>query len=100
VSSESTFSTGGRTLDDYRRSLSPTTVEALIRLSSWIRGAHDGSFTQVVCYSFLVSYNRFQIFFYLYLISLCIIRRKMTRTTSRIFHFQKAWWKATSKSSC
>ena len=43
VSSESTFSTGGRTLDDYRSSLSPSMVEALVCSSSWIRGAHDGS---------------------------------------------------------
>jgi hypothetical protein len=49
VSSESTFSTGGRTLDDYRSSLSPSMVEALVCSSSWIRGAHDGSFTYVVC---------------------------------------------------
>jgi hypothetical protein len=48
VSSESTFSTGGQTLDDYRSSLSPSMVEALICSSSWIRGAHDGSFTYVV----------------------------------------------------
>lgn len=47
VSFESTFSTGGRTLDDYCSSLSPSTVEALICSSSWIRGSHDGSFTCV-----------------------------------------------------
>jgi len=52
VSSQSTFSTGGRTLDDFRSSLSPSMVEALVCSSSWIRGAHDGSFTHVVCYSF------------------------------------------------
>ena len=44
VSTESTFSTGGRTLDDYRSSLSPSMVEALICSSSWIRGSHDGSY--------------------------------------------------------
>jgi hypothetical protein len=49
VSSESTFSTTGRTLDDYHSSLSPSMVEALVCSSSWIRGAHDGSFTYVVC---------------------------------------------------
>lgn len=47
VSSESTFSASGRTLDDYRSSLSPSTVEALVCSSSWIRGEHDGSFTYV-----------------------------------------------------
>jgi len=54
VSSESTFSTGGRTLDDYRSSLSPSTVEALICASSWIRGAHDGTHRYVVCYSLTI----------------------------------------------
>jgi hypothetical protein len=52
VSAESTFSTGGRTLDDFHSSLSSSMVEALVCSSSWIRGAHDGSFTHVVCYSF------------------------------------------------
>jgi hypothetical protein len=45
-------------------------VEALICSSSWIRGAHDGSFTHVVCYSFLVSYSRFQIFLSIFNFSL------------------------------
>jgi hypothetical protein len=39
VSSESTFSCGGRILDDYRSSLKPTTVQALVCASSWIRGS-------------------------------------------------------------
>lgn len=40
VSSESTFSTGGRILDDYRSSLKPYMVEALVCGGSYIRGAH------------------------------------------------------------
>jgi hypothetical protein len=39
VSSESTFSSGGRILDDYRSSLKPATVQALVCASSWIRGS-------------------------------------------------------------
>ncbi|KAM0847450.1 hypothetical protein ACQ4PT_055001 [Festuca glaucescens] len=41
VSSESTFSTGGRVLDDFRSSLKPSMVEALVCASSWIKGAHN-----------------------------------------------------------
>ncbi|XP_044369507.1 zinc finger BED domain-containing protein RICESLEEPER 1-like [Triticum aestivum] len=41
VSSESTFSTGGRILDDYRSSLRPAMVEALVCASSFIRGSHQ-----------------------------------------------------------
>ena len=89
VSSESTFSTGGRTLDDYRSSLSPSTVEALICASSWIRGAHDGTRRYVVCYSLTICSSWF-LFFCLTLITLSIFRKKMRRMTSRIFHFQKA----------
>ena len=37
VASESSFSTGGRILDSFRTSLSPTTVEALICTQSWLR---------------------------------------------------------------
>ncbi|WVZ70132.1 hypothetical protein U9M48_018824 [Paspalum notatum var. saurae] len=39
VSSECTFSTGGRVLDDYRISLRLDMVQALVCSSSWIRGA-------------------------------------------------------------
>ena len=62
VSSESTFSTGGRTLDDYRSSLRPSTVEALICASSWIRGAHDGTCRYVVCYSLTICSSWFLFF--------------------------------------
>uniref|UniRef100_A0ACD5YHT9 Uncharacterized protein n=1 Tax=Avena sativa TaxID=4498 RepID=A0ACD5YHT9_AVESA len=41
VSSESTFSTGGRVLDDYRSSLLPAMVERLVCASSWIRGSYN-----------------------------------------------------------
>jgi hypothetical protein len=41
VSSESTFSTGGRVLDDYRSSLLPAMVEGLVCASSWIRGSYN-----------------------------------------------------------
>ncbi|XP_025881816.1 zinc finger BED domain-containing protein RICESLEEPER 2-like [Oryza sativa Japonica Group] len=41
VSSESTFSTGGRILDDYRSSLKPETVQALVCASSWIRASQN-----------------------------------------------------------
>jgi hypothetical protein len=39
VSFESTFSCEGRILDDYRSSLKPATVQALVCASSWIRGS-------------------------------------------------------------
>ncbi|VAI75616.1 unnamed protein product [Triticum turgidum subsp. durum] len=41
VSSESTFSTSGRILDDYRSSLSPNMVEALVCASSYIKGSKE-----------------------------------------------------------
>jgi len=51
VSSESTFSTGGRVLDDYRSSLLPAMVERLVCASSWIRGSYNDnkSLRVVVC---------------------------------------------------
>ncbi|KAG2570423.1 hypothetical protein PVAP13_7KG053036 [Panicum virgatum] len=41
VSSESTFSCGGRILDDHRSSLKLATVQALVCASSWIRGSKN-----------------------------------------------------------
>jgi hypothetical protein len=38
VASESAFSTGGRTLDDFRTSLTPTMVERLVCTNDWLRG--------------------------------------------------------------
>ena len=39
VASESAFSTGGRTLDRFRSSLTPTTVEVLICCQDWLRNS-------------------------------------------------------------
>jgi len=41
VSSESTFSIGGRILDDYRSSLKLEIVQALVCASSWIRASQN-----------------------------------------------------------
>jgi len=51
VSSESTFSCGGRILDDYRSSLKPATVQALVCASSWIRGSKSPPIILVCLFS-------------------------------------------------
>jgi len=48
VSSEPTFSTGGRILDDYRSSLKPATVQALVCASSWIRASQNDNNTPIL----------------------------------------------------
>ena len=50
VSSESSFSTGGRVLDDYRSYLKPVMVEALMCGASYIMGAHS-DLNVIVCFS-------------------------------------------------
>jgi hypothetical protein len=55
VSSESTFSTGGRIIDDYRSSLKPSTVQALVFASSWIRGSQSSPIILVCEHALLIS---------------------------------------------
>ena len=40
VASESAFSAGGRTLDDFRTSLTPKMVERLVCANDWLRGGN------------------------------------------------------------
>jgi hypothetical protein len=54
VSSEQIFSTGGRIIDDYRSSLKPETVQALVCASSWIRGSQSAPICLVCKYTMLV----------------------------------------------
>jgi hypothetical protein len=59
VSSESAFSTGGRVLDNFRSSLRPNVVEALVCTASWIRGWQKEKKDKVVFeYSTYATYVR------------------------------------------
>jgi hypothetical protein len=99
VSSESTFSTGGRVLDDYRSSLKLAMVEALVCASSWTKGAHNDNkkSMNVVCSLLLLIY--FSIVFPMHISLDCFysFRRKIMTMMLRPFHFQRVWWAATSK---
>jgi hypothetical protein len=57
VSSEQTFSTGGRIIDDYRSSSKPETVQALVCASSWIRGSQGAPIPLVCKYTMFISIN-------------------------------------------
>lgn len=62
VSSESAFSTGGRVIDDYRSSLLPSTVEALVCASSWIRRGHHKTMDLVsLCMFICIKYYSYRI---------------------------------------
>ena len=52
VPSESAFSTGGRVVSDYRSSLAPTTIEALICLQDWYKAACMHCFPLSFLFSF------------------------------------------------
>jgi hypothetical protein len=67
VSSESTFSTGGRVLDDYRSSLKPAMVEALVCASSWLKGAHNDNKVSLVQYVLLFVMIHFSIVFLIHI---------------------------------
>ncbi|PKA65717.1 Putative AC transposase [Apostasia shenzhenica] len=60
VASESAFSAGGRVLEDYRSSLSPKTLNALVCFGSWIRAAHstatDPIIRTIIMHTLLVFY--------------------------------------------
>jgi hypothetical protein len=65
VASESCFSTGGRVIDQYRSSLKPDIVEALICTKDWLYGQQGNIRLLVICI-----FNFFIKFFYLTLITL------------------------------
>lgn len=50
VASEATFSAGGRVLNQFRSSLNPQTVEALICLGDWVRSDYNLKTQQDVSY--------------------------------------------------
>ena len=65
VASESTFSTGGRVIDQYRSSLKPDIVEALVCTKDLLYGQQGNIRLLVICI-----FNFFIYFFFLTLITL------------------------------
>jgi hypothetical protein len=60
VASESTFSTGGRVIDQYRSSLKPDIVEVLVCTKDWLYGQQGNIRLLVICI-----FNFFIYFFFL-----------------------------------
>jgi hypothetical protein len=94
VSSECTFSTAGRVLDDYRSSLKPATVQALVCASSWIRGTctyDDNNHPLVVWIHIYKHIPSDMLIFFLFL-----FRLEMMKMMSSLLNSQNAWWQAIS----
>ena len=68
VSSECTFSNAGRVLDDYRSSLMPATVQALVCASSWIRGTYEDNNHPLVVWIHIYKYITCSLFSTLFLL--------------------------------
>ncbi len=82
LSSESTFSTRGRILDDYRSSLKPETVQALVCASSWIRASQNDN--SVVCNVMIIFASLFvsSLLYKLFTLD-CFDREKMEMMASK-----------------
>jgi hypothetical protein len=71
VASESCFSTGGRVIDQYRSSLKPDIVEALICTKDWLYGQQGNIRLLVICifnffiYLFLSYFNNINFSYFL-----------------------------------
>ena len=65
VASESTFSTGGRVIDQYRSSLKPDIVEALVCIRDWLYGKQGNIILLVICIFNFFIYLFVCLFFYL-----------------------------------
>ena len=64
VASESTFSAGGRVLSDYRSSLSPKTLDALVCAGSWIRSTYKASKDPLVYFILFNSLSQTSYYFF------------------------------------
>ena len=73
VASESTFSIGGRVIDQYRSSLKPNVVEALVCTRDWLYGKQGNIRLLVICifnffiYLFVCLFLFFCFFFFILL---------------------------------